>query len=346
MSNENTSADSTASERSSESAPAESESRSETTASDEEPCGTQASPEMEYSLEDVLAQVEVLQEENRRLRADYVRAKQTEYRHAALTLVLFSLVAGGGALLFQDVRATLFGLAGIGMVTAILIYYLMPHHVATATVGERTYATLAQVGEAISADLGLQETRIYVPLTGDDDVPGDTVGARLFIPLHTSYTIPEPAALSSVFVVQTDTQTRGVSLPPTGGFLVQECRETMVDELASTPEPLCDQLTDALVAGFELADDAVADVDSAEGKATLGVRNSTFGAINRFDHPLPSFVAVGLAVGLQTPVERAAITTNKQGEFDTTVTYTWDSESVDEQTATDTPMADEPHQRP
>jgi uncharacterized small protein (DUF1192 family) len=280
-------------------------------------------------LEEVVAQVEVLREENRRLRAEYVRAHQSAYRRAALALLVFGGLAAGGGLVFPGLRATLFGLAGIGGFIAILVYYLTPQRVATATVGERADATRAQLEAAISADLGLQDTYVYVPTLADDPVGG---AARLFVPLHTTYTVPEPEALGSVFVVDSADQTRGVSLPPTGALLLAECRQTMIDDLATTPDALLEQLTEALVAGFELAGDAVADVDATDGTATVGVRDSTFGAVDRFDHPLPSFVATGLAVGLQTPVERAVITT-ESADFDYVLTYMWDADAGETEVA-------------
>lgn len=324
MSNQNTSTDGGADSSRSDppTDPVNPASSSDSNGTDE----TTTTSQPEQTLEEALAQVEVLREENRRLRADYVRAQQTEYRRAALTLVVFSGIAGVGGLVFPNVRATLFGLAGIGAVMAILIYYLTPTQVATAAVGERAYATLALTGDAISADLGVQDTTIYVPTAAADGTA--PVAARLFLPLHTEYTLPQPADLESVFVVETDDQTRGLSLPPTGALLLREFHQTMVDDLAGTPTALGEQLTAAVVEGFELAGDAVVDVDEAAGSATLGVRESTFGALDRFDHPLPSFVATGLAVGLQTPVELASITTDAS-EFEYLITYTWDAAAVD-----------------
>lgn len=280
----------------------------------------------ENTLKEILAQVEVLQEENRRLRTDYVRARQSEYRRAAIALSVLGSIAGVGGVIFPDVRSTLFGLAGIGFVSAILIYYLTPTHVATTEVGERVYATLATLGQAISSDLGLQETQIYVP-TKTDAGPA-SLNARLFIPLHTSYTIPDPKELTSVFVVQTNEQTRGVSLPPTGALLFREFHQTMIDDFATTPDAMADQLTEAIGEGFELASDVVADLDVADGRLTVGINNSTFGAIDRFDHPLPSFIATGLAAGLQTPVEITAFTTDDD-QFDYTLTFTWDADTVE-----------------
>ena len=281
-------------------------------------------------LADVRAQVEVLQEENRRLRADYTRARQAEYRRAALGLATLGVVAVLGGLLFPTSQPTLFGLGGIGLFSAVLIYYLIPEQVAAASVGERAYAAFATFGEAISADLGLQDTQVYVPMTSGTN-PG-SLDVRLFIPLHTTYRIPSPETLASVFVVETDDQTRGVSVPPTGALLLREFRETMVDDLATTPADLTDQLTEAVVAGFELADDAVAELAADEGRVTIGVRGSTFGPIDRFDHPLPSFIAAGLAGGLHTPVERAAITTDDE-QFEYVVTYTWEATETDDGTA-------------
>lgn len=329
MSNQDTPADGDVDADRDDASPTDTTNQSGPPGSDDRTVDSAPTAPHDRPFEDVVAQVEVLQEENRRLRAEYVRAQQSEYRRAAIALVVLSGVAATGGVIFSGVRATLFGLAGIGFVTAILIYYLTPQQVATATVGERAYTTLAMLEEAISADLGLQETQVYVPTSASG---ATTVGARLFVPLHTSYTVPNPELLDSVFVVETDDQMRGISVPPTGALLLRECRQTMVDNLAPTPRALLDQLTEAIVAGFELAEDAVAEVDAADGTATIGIRGSTFGDVDRFDHPLPSFVATGLAVGLQTPVECASITTTT--DFEYVVTYTWDPQEVD--TSTDT----------
>ena len=277
------------------------------------------------TLEDALAQLEVLREENRRLREEYVRARQSSYRRAATALAAFGAIAAVAGLLFAGVRETLFGLAGIGIVTAILVYFLTPSKVAASTVGERSYGALAALGDAIGAELGLQETRVYVPT---DEIDGTTVPAKLFVPLHESYSVPSPDELASVFVVETDEQTRGASLPPIGAMLVRECRQTMVDALASTPDALLDQLTEAVVEGFELAGDAVADLDAEDGTATVGIRDATFGDVDRFDHPLASFLAAGLAVGLATPVELAAVSDGGD-EFDYVVTCTWDPDDTE-----------------
>ncbi|WP_135855110.1 hypothetical protein [Halorussus salinus] len=278
-------------------------------------------------IEAVLAQMEVLQEENRRLRTDYVRARQSRFRRAALALCLFSGVAGLGGLMFPAGRQTLLGLAGIGFVMAILIYYVTPQQEASASVGERSYATLARLEQEISADLGLQDTQIYVPTPPETEAT--RIAARLFVPLHQNYTVPDPDALTSVFIVETDEQTRGVSLPPTGSALVQEFRQSMVEELASTPRELTEQLTEALEAGFELVETAVVDLEADDGRVTVGVQGSTFGAVTRVDHPVPSFVATSLAVGLQTPVELAAVTAD-EAEFDAVVTCTWDSSAIEQ----------------
>jgi hypothetical protein len=299
------------------------------------PTDEATSSQPELTPEETFAQLKVLREENRRLRAEYVRAHQTEYRRAAFMLAVLSGISGVGGLAFPDVRATLFGLAGIGFVMAILIYYLTPQRVATATVGERAYATLARVGDAISADLGVQDTYIYVPTAAANGTA--PVAARLFIPLHTEYTLPDPDRLESVFVVDSNQHTRGIALPPTGALLLREFQQAMVEDLATSPSALGDQLTEAVVEGFELAEAAVVDVDRDDGRATVGVRGSTFGAPDRFDHPLPSFVATGLAVGFQTPVELASMTTDAN-EFEHLITYTWNAEAIDD--SEDLEMAD------
>lgn len=278
------------------------------------------------TVEELAAQVDVLREENQRLRSEYVRARQTEYHRAALASGFFGVIAALGGFVFPDTRATLFALAGIGIVTGILTYFLTPEQFVTAELGERTYTALATLGNNLVSELGLQDTHIYVPTqttTGER-----AANVRLFIPQHATYDVPDEEALSSLFVVTENKRARGASVPPTGATLFHEFTQTMTDSLADTPSDLADQLTEAVVQGFELADDVVPDTDPDAAQVTVGIRDSTFGAVDRFDHPLSSFIATGLAEGLDTPVQLKTITT-EDDQFDYLLTYTWEETESD-----------------
>lgn len=273
--------------------------------------------------EELSAQVELLREENRRLRTEYAHTRRTEYRRAALGMGALGVLAGLGGLMFPATRATLFALAGIGIFTAVLTYYLTPERFVAASVGERTYAARAALGTDLVAELGLQDTHVYVPTTSTG---AEMANVKLFVPQHVEYTVPDEAALGSPVVVTEDERARGVALPPTGAMLFREFDQTMLDTLADTPDELAAQLTEALVEGFELADDAVLDHPLDENRLTIGIQGSTFGAVDRFDHPIVSFIATGLAVGLETPISMKTVDADDE-RFDYLLTYTWNAEA-------------------
>ena len=279
-------------------------------------------PQERESVKELAAQTELLREENRRLRERYAQTKRTEYRRAALGVGLVGIVAALSGVVFPGSRETLFAIAGIGLFTGTLTYYLTPERFVAASVSERTYAALATLGAEIVSELGLQETRVYVPAGSSTDARS---GVRLFIPEHANYTIPDAEELQSLFVVTDDERSHGVAAPPTGGMLFAEFTQTMADSLRETPEEITTQLTEAIVEGFELAQSAVPDIDTENTQVTIGISGSTFGDVNRFDHPITSFIATGLAVGLQTPVRVEAVATDDD-RFDFVLTYTWNED--------------------
>ncbi|UPV98954.1 hypothetical protein M0R88_10485 [Halorussus gelatinilyticus] len=275
---------------------------------------------------DIAARVEVLREENRRLRTAYAHARRTEYRRAALGVGILGVIAGIGGIVFPASQSTLFALSGIGLFTSVLTYYLTPERFVAASVGERTYAALASLGDDIVSELGLQQTRIYVPTEGVTDEA--TADVRLFIPEHTNYRTPSPAELQSLFVVPDDDRGHGVAVPPTGGTLFEEFTRTMVDSVAETPQDLANQLTEAVVEGFELADTAEPELNVETGQVTVGISGSAFGAVNRFDHPITSFIATGLVRGLETPVHVETVAADDD-QFEYVLTYSWDVDSTE-----------------
>lgn len=249
---------------------------------------------------DLRARIDVLQEENRRLRAEYARARRSQYRRTALALLAVGLVALAGAALVDVTRDVLLVLGAIGVFAAVLTFYLTPERFVPASVGERVYAARADTAAGVVAALGLSETRVYVP-TPPGAAPDEP--AWLFVPQHSEHVVPDPADLEEPFVVTDDDRERGLSVTPTGGELFAEFSRVLSGPLAETPSPLADQLVDALVEQFELVDGARLDLDADGGRLTVGISGSTYGAVDRFDHPVVSFLGVGAAVGLDRPVE-------------------------------------------
>lgn len=271
---------------------------------------------------DLRAELELLEEENRRLREQYVRARRASYQRTALGLGVVGAAAAVGALLVPTAQTVLFALAGIGLFAALLTYYLTPERFIAADVGERIYTALMENEAGVVRELGLTDDRLYVP--------HETETVRLFIPQHSAFKLPASGDLESTLVITDDKHERGVSFTPTGRTLFDEFERTISGPLGSTPNELSSQLTDALVNVFELVDTATAEVDGDGGRMTVAVTDSAYAVDDGVDHPVVSFLATGLAVGLQTPVQTEVTTTHEEdGDVDFRVTCRWDVEQTE-----------------
>ncbi|WP_246045675.1 hypothetical protein [Halorussus ruber] len=284
-----------------------------------------ASSSDEERTADLAAQVELLTEENRRLRGEYVRARQTTYRRTALGLFAVGALAVLGALALPESRTVLFALGGTGIFAAVLSYYLTPERFVAAETGERVYSALAATGDDLAAELGLQDDRIYVP-TGASDDP--FAGVRLFVPQHGEFDLPDADSLSALFVAEDDEFERGVSLSPTGGGLYREFETSMADEIPDDPGSLGEGLADALAEGFELVESAATDADAADGRLTVEVSGSAYGDVDRFDHPVASLLAVGMAANLDAPVSLDTRAASDDSSADYLVTCEWNPDAA------------------
>lgn len=242
------------------------------------------------------AELEVLHEENTRLRNEVRRARQTRYRRSALALAGVGVLGLVAAVVFSSIRDVLLVLGAIGVFAGIITYYLTPERVLTAAVPTRLTETLDAVEREIIGELGLREdTTIYLPSPTDDDT------ARLFVPQHREYTLPE--TVESVFLVDADERARGVALPATGGALLRDLTESLATPLSDTPTEAADQLADAAVEQFELADSIETDADTDTDRISFAVTDPALDSLTRRDHPIPSLLAVGLTTALDAPVE-------------------------------------------
>lgn len=267
---------------------------------------------------ELAAQIEVLQEENQRLREEYARARRTQYRRTALALAVVGAIAGLGGVFFPDARTVLFALCGTGLFAAALTRYLTPEQFIAASVGEGIYGSLAATEAALVAELGLQDDRLYLP--GPDTAAG--VSVRLFVPQQADYELPASSALDSLFVLPDDEAERGVALQPSGGPLFAEFRQTLTGDLAEEAETLAAQLSDGLVEQFELARSATVERHEEGASVTIAIDGSAHGAVDRIDHPIASFLGVGFAIGLDRAVSVEA-TAADGDRADYLVTCSW-----------------------
>lgn len=295
-----------------------------------DPTDEYGAPANDGGESDLAVELEALREENRRLRAAYRQAQRTTYRRTAVGFVAVGVLAAIGGIVFPDARTVLFALAGTGLFAAVLTYYLTPERFVAAGVAHDVYGALADAGDRLVDELGLAAHRLYVPAD-------DPHTAWLYVPQRDAYDRPDPDALGSLFVLGDDDRSRGVSLRPTGAALFETFAETLAGPLADDPGPLATQLADGVVEQFELATSVRADVSRLDEEASdapggrvvsFGVSNPTIASLERFDHPVQSFLAVGLARGLDAPV--AVETTPAEGDrADYVVTCTVVSENAE-----------------
>lgn len=261
-------------------------------------------PEPEIEVADLRATLDLLDEENRRLRDEVARIHQQRYRNTAIGLAAIGFAAVVAAILFPDARAILFTIGAIGLFSAVLVHCLTPESVITAHVGERVYTAMATNEASICDALGLADIARYVNY--DDEV-------RLFVP-HLEGT-ESPPDIDGPFV--TDAEHQGLLLVPTGAPLFEMLESVSTDLTA-------DALADAVTEQFELARQVVPEV--TDSRATFAVAGSYLGDLDRFDHPIASLLAVGLASALATPVE-LTVEPAADTRYDWLITCRWSAES-------------------
>lgn len=240
-----------------------------------------------------------LHAENRRLREEFARARRSQYRRTAVGFAVIGIIAGLGAITFSDQRAVLIALAGTGFFSAVLTAYLTPEQFIPADVGERIYRAWAETARQLVAELGLDDDRVYLPISEN----GANRTVRLFVPQHAAWDLPPDDGRSDLFVLTERDSERGLSLRPTGESLFAVFRRSLSGPLADRPERLAEQLVDGLVEQFELVRSAQFDLDMDGERATFSITGTAFGSIDRFDHPVVSFLGVGFATALDVPIQ-------------------------------------------
>ena len=258
--------------------------------------------------------------ENERLRQRPRPGRGTRYRNLALALAAVGAATFAAGWFVPTAREVLFALGGTGVFAGILVVFLTPDRYIAATVGGDVYASLAANLSAMVGELGLTDVHVYFPREGTG------VGTvSLFVPQHADFSLPAAEELDEVFVVSDDETARGISLSPSAGALLADFTTTGSTGLEDQPVLLATQLADGLREGYGLVDDVSNEVDVAGGQATFAVSGGAFGPVDRFDNPVCSFLAGGLALGLWKPVT-LEVTEHGGSDFDHVVTCRWSTD--------------------
>lgn len=282
--------------------------------------GTKA--DRERSREELLAQVELLAEENKQLRDSYTQAKRTQYQKTATGLALLGAFAVVGSFYVQSIRDVLVILGGIGLFSGLLTYYITPEQFVSADVGQATYRALADNEAALIEELGLSDTYIYVPTSAGD-------GVRLFVPRDEAKPLPSVESLNQTVVVPDDSTAGGVALNPSGIRLFKSFEESLAGSASTTPDVLADQLADAVVRQFELAQTVTTDINRESDRLTVEIAGSAYGPINEFDHPVASLFATGFAYMIGCPVS-LAVTESPDTRSEYIFTCRWEGYNLPE----------------
>ncbi|MBV0903291.1 hypothetical protein [Haloarcula salina] len=263
------------------------------------------------------AELEVAREENRRLRDSYARAKRSTYRRTALGFLAIGIASLAGAALFPALGTVFVALAGTGAFAGLVTYYLTPERFVSGSVTGATFGALADVESGLVRELELQDEAVYVPTPTLPDA-----NARLFVPQHVDYALPDAEALGDLFVTTEGDTRQGVALPPSGDRLFASFEQTVDGAFEAAPDQIGADLAAALTEQFELVDDADVEI-GADERATVALDGPAFGDLSRTDHPAVSLLAVGFAAGLDRPV---TVETRTDERASAVVSLSWEQD--------------------
>lgn len=254
--------------------------------------------------------------------ATRTRTRRSQYLRAEAGLLVVGGIALAGGVAFPDALSVLFGLGAIGVFGGLLSYYLTPERFIAASVGEAVYDSLAATAAAIVVELGLRDDRVYVPL--ESETAKDRV--RLFIAQHAPDTLPG-RVVAYVDLRGHRRRVRGWPRPVADWCAgLQRVRGDARGAIAADPGTLADKFSEGLVEDVKLVRSASADIE--DGQATIGLSGSAFGSVDRIDHPVVSFLAVGFGVGLPQPVT-VTVDTPADDHHDALVTCMWPADALE-----------------
>jgi hypothetical protein len=272
--------------------------------------------------------IEALEERNRELEMENERLRsvtgpKVSYRRAAILLILVSAVATAGAFLYPDLRDVLIGVAGTGAFGAILLGMLVQEWLLSASVARALYDTLWRNERQIASRLGVAETSRYVPRD-------EELGVRLYLSQTLDDPIPPAESLGATVVTVEGHYT--LLLNPIGQELFGLYERTN-GELPGDVRTAAVAMREAVIHQFELAIGAeVVDIELSNGPSRNQLRVRVWGSVlgdaTRLDHPIRSFLGVGLAELAGTPVESEAWTDQDENAV---LAFRWESEAPGEE---------------
>lgn len=277
----------------------------------------------EVADENLRARLRRLEEENDRLRREYVGARESQYGRTALGLAVVGLGFGLAGFVVTSAQEILFTLAATGLFGAVLTRFLTPETFIPLDIGEGIYATFADNEASLASQLGLSGARVY--LTTER-------GPRLFVPEVEAYDrslLDVDGELANPLVVGEGASRSGLSVRPAGEPLLRAFEKQYRRDLPATPSEAVPTFEEGVTDALELAVGVDSDFDAGAGRATFEFREQLFGSPTRFDHPIGSFLGTGLATALDTPVE-VDVKSTRRDETTMFVTCRWDPEAVGE----------------
>jgi hypothetical protein len=217
---------------------------------------------------------------------------------SAFGFAVLGIAVSAGGILYEEaeMRTVLVAVGATFLLGAVLTYALGSERYLPAVVHESVYADMAENEAALIDTYDLQDTFVYVPHSGRNHT------ASLFIPRDPEFTVPAESELDSLFVSDFDGELRGLSLRPSGDRLHSHFEDMLGGEASDVPSQLGIQLADGLVEGFGLADRASPEVRPVDNAVEFVVDGCVCNPTTRPDDPAQSFLAVGLAAGLDVPV--------------------------------------------
>lgn len=198
---------------------------------------------------------------------------------------------------------------------ALLTYVLSSEPFVRATIHKSVYSDVAKNQGALLNEYGARGPFIYIPR------PEREQAASLFVPKNADYRLPQRHQLNELFVENGDERQRGVSLRPTGDTLFSRFQAMLDGEVSGEAGDLVAQLTEGITKGFELVDDVDPEVSPERGVVEFGLTGFDYASFDRADDPVQSFLGVGLAVGLGTPVKSTAGI--DEGKYNYVIRYRW-----------------------
>lgn len=265
------------------------------------------------------------------------RIDRSRMRWVAAGLALGGLVATAAGVAATETTAldaalgpVLLSIGAVGIAGGLLTWGLVPRAVVPSATARRVHRAMADNRDALLSVFDLSEDLVYVP-TGRDPSETPEEAVRL---LALSESAAPPATVDpDQTVLGSGPSNRGVSLRPSGaGFLTRFYRD-LAEDPGEEPELLSEQLADAAVESFDLARRVQVAAETEGETVVFRVRGDAFGTVER-DTPVGSFLASGLAVGLERPVSMR-VETEEQATVVTCRLLTTETAAVRETPATE-----------